>query len=226
MRRGRVCEDARRAAATARLALAAFTRGVPDPWRCSGSSRRGSFSAPPAKAPRPKGPRAWGSVPETRSATSSATIAANLGVGPGALALANGRPSDAAVCAASTSRSWTTSMWSLTNPTGTTTTADGRPSGSGSPFGRAPSASAARWSLTSGSSQGTLGGPLRLWKTRSKGRVPPRTRSVMSRDASRSSAAYLPPTAPGTAVPFDTLPLTAAMATGTLCAVNTRRAPG
>lgn len=56
-------------------------------------------------------------------------------------------------------------MWSLTKPTGTTTTADG--TGTAAPLVRVPFASAARWSFTSGSSQGTLGGPLRLWKTRS-----------------------------------------------------------
>jgi hypothetical protein len=97
-----------------------------------------------------------------RSATSSRTISANLGVGPGALARANGRPSEAAVSAASTSKSCTTSMWSLTKPTGTTTTPDGGPPGSGVPSASVPLARAARWSFTSGSSQGTLGGPLRL----------------------------------------------------------------
>ena len=102
-------------------------------------------------------------------------------------------------------------MWSLTNPAGTTTTA-GTPS----------FASTRRWSFTSGSSQGTLGGPLRLWKTRSQPREPPRVRSEISREASLSSATYLPP---GTTVPADALPLAAAMPTGTLCAVNTSRAP-
>src|SRR6185312_10866429 len=49
---------------------------------------------------------------------------------------------------------------------------------------------------------------------RSKGRELPRTRSEISLEASRSSAAYRPPTAPVTAVPFDRLPLAAAMPPG------------
>ena len=56
-----------------------------------------------------------------------------------------------AVASASVSRSYTTSMWSETKPIGTSTAA-GTPS----------AASASRWSLTSGSSHGWLGGPLRL----------------------------------------------------------------
>src|SRR6202035_4023090 len=136
----------------------------------------------------------------------------------GALARANGRPSDAAVAAASVSRSCTTSMWSLTKPTGTTTTADGGPSGSGSPLASVPLASAARWSFTSGSSQGTLGGPLRLWKTRSNGREPPRTRSEISRAAFPPPAPHPPPPAAGTAGPVERLAPAAGHAPGALWA--------
>ena len=77
---------------------------------------------------------------------------ANRGLVPGVAARANARPRESAVCAASMSRSCRTSMWSDTNPTGMTTTA------------AVPDlASSPRWSLTSGSSHGTDGGPLRLW---------------------------------------------------------------
>ena len=50
-------------------------------------------------------------------------MARNRGSYQGVAARATGRPSAAAVCAASVSRSCLTSMWSDTNPTGTITAA-------------------------------------------------------------------------------------------------------
>ncbi len=140
-----------------------------------------------------------------RSLTSSLTIETKAGSVPGVAALASGRPSLPAVSAASTSRSNRTSTWSETKPTGTRTTA------------RAPArARSARQSLTSGSSHGWDGGPLRLEYASRQGRWPPGppARSATSRDASASCAGYAPP--PG--------PLAAAIASGMLCAVNTSSA--
>ena len=77
-------------------------------------------------------------------------MATNRGSPCGVAARTAGSWSARAVSSASVSRSKTTSMWSETNPTGTSTT-PGAPS----------AASAVRWSLTSGSSQGTDGGPER-----------------------------------------------------------------
>ena len=71
-----------------------------------------------------------------------------LRVVPTVAARAKGRPISAAVSAASVSRSNLTSMWSLTKPMGATTTP-------GTPAAR----SSRRWSLTSGSSHGWVGGP-------------------------------------------------------------------
>src|SRR6185437_10078951 len=87
------------------------------------------------------------------------------------------RASLAAVAAASSSRSQSTSTWSETKPIGDTTTA-----------AVPAAASAARWSLTSGSSQGTDGGPDRDCQTTSNSAPGPRTASATSRDASRSCA--------------------------------------
>jgi hypothetical protein len=95
-----------------------------------------------------------------------------------------------------------TSRWSLMKPIGKRTTAV------------SPSfARVRRWSLTSGSSHGTDGGPLRLCHTRSNGR--PGAVSATTRSAAAiSSASYAPPAGPATA----------AMASGMLCAVATSRA--
>ena len=89
----------------------------------SGSSRRGSSR--PREGPGTEPAEGQRLRAEEALRDELADHRANRGVGPGALARANGRPSDAAVSAASTSRSCTTSMWSLTKPTGTTTTAEG-----------------------------------------------------------------------------------------------------
>jgi selenocysteine lyase/cysteine desulfurase len=89
-----------------------------------------------------RGPSAW------RSSTSSWMASTNAGWVPTVPARAIGSPRPSATSRASTSRSWMTSMWSLMNPTGTTTTA-GHPS----------ACRAARWSPMSGSSHGTCGGP-------------------------------------------------------------------
>ena len=70
---------------------------------------------------------------------------------PTVAARVTGSPTRRAVASASVSRSYLTSMWSDTNPIGTSTAA-GTPSAT----------SASRWSLTSGSSHGWVGGPLRL----------------------------------------------------------------
>ena len=84
-----------------------------------------------------------------RSRTRSTHIATKESTGsvPGATARANKIPASAAVAAASASRSHITSMWSLTNPTGTITT-DSTP----------VSASRRISSFTSGSSHGIWGG--------------------------------------------------------------------
>ena len=81
--------------------------------------RRGSGPSAPAHV------RSVGSARSVaaRSSTRSRTIATNRGSVPAVAARANGRPSRAAVAAASVSRSYPTSMWSETNPIGTTTTA-------------------------------------------------------------------------------------------------------
>ena len=84
--------------------------------------------------------------------TNSVIMETKRGSVPGVAARASGRPSSLARWAASTSRSCTTSMWSVMNPTGTST-APGAPA----------AASPVRWSHTSGPSHGWLGGPLRLW---------------------------------------------------------------
>ena len=85
--------------------------------------------------------------------TSSVTIAANRGLAPGVAARANGEAEGGRGLGRLHVQVVPTSMWSQTNPTGTTTHGLGAPTLASSP----------RWSLTSGSSQGTLGGPLRLW---------------------------------------------------------------
>ena len=82
-------------------------------------------------------------------------------------------PSSAAVCVASVSRSQITSMWSEMKPIGTSTTSV-----------VPAAASSARASLTSGSSHGTDGGPLRDWKTRSHGSAIP----VAGRESRRPPA--------------------------------------
>ena len=71
---------------------------------------------------------------------------------PAVAARATGSPSFSATSPAWVSRSYLTSMWSETKPIGTITTA------------LAPSAAdrSRRWSQMSGSSQGWVGGPLRL----------------------------------------------------------------
>ena len=77
-----------------------------------------------ARAAGPKPPSASGGAPGDPGAGPLRHQLAHhprrtAAVGPGALPPARtARPSDAAVSAASTSRSCTTSMWSLTNPTG------------------------------------------------------------------------------------------------------------
>lgn len=83
----------------------------------------------------------------------------NPGCVPGVPARTYASPSSLAVAAASVSRSHTTSRWSETNPIGLTTTA----------VTPCPARSR-RWSLMSGSSHGTCGGPDLLCQTRSYGR--------------------------------------------------------
>ena len=70
---------------------------------------------------------------------SSRTIDTNSGSTPGVAARTSSIPAAAARFAATTSRSWMTSMWSDTNPIGTTTTA-----------GTLAAASASMWSPMSG----------------------------------------------------------------------------
>jgi hypothetical protein len=95
---------------------------------------------------------------------------------PAVAAREKASPTSAAVSSASLSRSQTTSRWSLTKPTGNTTTA------------RSPAAASdRRWSFTSGSSHGTDGGPLRLCHTRSNGR-PGAAASTTACAAASSSA--------------------------------------
>ena len=103
----------------------------------SGSSRPGRLAAAGRAEARTRGPSAGARLPATAPRPARGPSRRTAGSGPGALARANGRPSDAAVSAASTSRSCTTSMWSLTKPTGTTTTPDGA-RGHGAPSGSAP----------------------------------------------------------------------------------------
>ena len=100
----------------------------------------------------PLAPSARRSPPATRSSISSRIIRTNAGCVPAVPARTNPRPSAAARARASVSRSYTTSMWSDTKPTGATTT-------SVTPSPR----SVARCSSTSGSSHGSRGDPLRLW---------------------------------------------------------------
>ncbi len=103
-----------------------------------------------------------------------------------------------------TSRSYSTSTWSLVKPIGTMTAS------------RTPRrCSASRWSPTSGSSHGTCGGPLRDWKTSSQGYDDP-SRSTTPAQAARSAATYAPPSGP----------LVSAMTRGTEWAVKTRCASG
>ena len=87
----------------------------PAPARLRGRAIRGQLvvgRAWVAGLPRGRGP------PATRSRTSSVIIDTNRRWVPGVAARASRRPSRSAACAASTSRSWTTSMWSETKPTG------------------------------------------------------------------------------------------------------------
>jgi deoxyribodipyrimidine photo-lyase len=89
-----------------------------------------------------------------RSSISSRIIATKAGCVPAVPARHTDTPASSPASTASWSRSYSTSMWSETKPTGETTTS------------RAPSPASRRISSqTSGSSQGTDGGPLRLWKT-------------------------------------------------------------
>jgi hypothetical protein len=99
-------------------------------------------------------------------------------------------------------------MWSETNPIGTSTTDS-----------TASTTSSSRWSFTSGSSQGTCGGPDREQNTRSwacERPVTSATRAATYDVASRCWARYAPPIGP----------LPAFMVSGIEWVTKTRRACG
>src|SRR5690606_1332549 len=98
------------------------------------------------------------SVRASRSSTRSTSPVTNAGCTPGVGTRSASSPASRAVVTASSSRSHSTSMWSDTNPTGMTTTA------------LVPcAASSTIASLTSGSSHGVVGAPLRDWYTSDHG---------------------------------------------------------
>ena len=162
VRRSRTIAAASRATASARSSSAAGSasglasvgpviprRPAPAPARAGWRSSRPGTGRPwvrgcrrstgPVAAPaRPRPARPAGRGPRRRTGRRSPASR------PGPPAAT----SRLAVPRASVSRSQTTSMWSETNPTGTITTP-----------GVPDLASVSRWSLTSGSSHGTSGGP-------------------------------------------------------------------
>jgi hypothetical protein len=143
--------------------------------RATWGAGRGQWPAGQLSGQGPSAPSAGlGAAGSRRSWTSPTTIATNSGKLLTHSARTKRVPTFSAIWAASTSRSWTTSMFSTTKPTGTTTTAGAPLAWTASP--------------TSGPNHGCNGLPERLCQTSSHDFTP--AASATSLAASRTCASY------------------------------------